>query len=116
MRYSASPSTFLRDGMDSPLIAFKLPPRDAFGSDADYAIYNYYGNGPIARAKRARFERALKLAAKYCPADNVIDMGCADGVLLPTLSSFYKRVVAIDQAEAYLDVSRKLVVQLNLSN
>lgn len=98
---------------------FVLPDRSAIEHAAvgatSYAIYNYYGRGPIASAKRARFRRALALGAK-ANADRVIDMGCADGILLPSLSKYYQHVVAIDRSQEFVERSLRLVQALKLPN
>src|SRR5208282_3320454 len=80
-----------------------------------YAIYNYYGSGPIAFVKRRRFARALALGAKV-GADRVIDMGCADGLLLPSLAVYYSHVKAIDVNEEYVASSQRLIDALHLRN
>jgi 2-polyprenyl-3-methyl-5-hydroxy-6-metoxy-1,4-benzoquinol methylase len=85
------------------------------GGGPSYAIYNYYGNGPIASAKRKRFQRALALGAT-ANADRAIDMGCADGLLLPSLSKHYKQVVAIDVHEEAVARSKRLAESLALDN
>lgn len=80
-----------------------------------YAIHNYYGHGPIAASKRARFRRALAMGARV-DARRVIDMGCADGLLLPSLAAAYAQVAAIDADENFVARSRRLVESLELKN
>ena len=96
-----------------------LPNRIAFEQAArgasSYAITNYYGRGPIAWAKRRRFQRALNLASRI-PAQKVIDMGTGDGVLLPTLAQNYQRVVGLDTNEHYISQSQSLIRYLTLNN
>ena len=98
---------------------FILPSRlavaQAARGDSSYAITNYYGRGPVASAKRHRFQRALKLARKV-PAKNVIDMGTGDGVFLPTLSENYERVVGLDTNEEYIERAQRLVDLLKIDN
>jgi 2-polyprenyl-3-methyl-5-hydroxy-6-metoxy-1,4-benzoquinol methylase len=100
-------------------IRFILPDRkiveEAAAEAHSYAIKNYYGNGPIVYAKRRRFQRALNLA-NAIPAQNVIDMGTGDGVLLPTLANSYERVVAVDTNRHHIDQSQRLVRYLKLDN
>jgi len=101
---------------------FILPDRPAVqravAGDAtrSYAIYNYYGGGPIASAKRRRFARALALGAAAVPAERVIDMGCADGLLLPSLAKAYRQVTAVDLDPGFVARSQRLVRTLNLAN
>jgi len=100
---------------------FILPDRSVLQAAADegakyaYGIYNYYGWGLIAAAKRRRFQRALNLASAE-PAQRVIDMGAADGILLPTLSRHYQEVVAIDYDPTFVERSQQLVDATGLSN
>jgi SAM-dependent methyltransferase len=100
-------------------LRFILPNRSlvaqAAGEAHSYAIKNYYGRGPIAYAKRRRFQRALNLAATI-PAQNVIDMGTGDGVLLPTLAQNYERVVGLDVNQHHIDQSQRLIQYLQLDN
>ncbi len=99
---------------------FVLPNRalvqEAAGSVATaYAIYNYYGRGPIAASKRMRFQRALRLGGKH-EAEGVIDMGCADGLLLPSLCQTYDKVAAVDINQSFIDRSHRLGEALQLQN
>jgi 2-polyprenyl-3-methyl-5-hydroxy-6-metoxy-1,4-benzoquinol methylase len=98
---------------------FVLPDRELIesvsGETSSYAIRNYYGNGPIAFAKRQRFRRALQLA-KNVPAQNVIDMGTGDGVLLPTLSRHYRKVVGVDVNRHHIEQASRLAECLKLKN
>src|SRR5205823_4768227 len=49
----------------------------------------------ITRLKRRRFETALHLARPWFGA-GAIDMGCADGIMLPSLSRHFSTVVGVD--------------------
>jgi 2-polyprenyl-3-methyl-5-hydroxy-6-metoxy-1,4-benzoquinol methylase len=102
-----------------PPIRFILPNRkiveEAAGEVHSYAIRNYYGNGPIAYGKRRRFQRALNLASTI-RAQNVIDMGTGDGVLLPSLARNYKRVLGLDVNEHHIEQSQRLIRYLKLDN
>ena len=102
-----------------PQIRFILPDRklveEAAGETHSYAIKNYYGNGPIAWIKRRRFQRALDLAGTI-PAQNVIDMGTGDGILLPTLAGSYQRILGLDVNQHHIAQSQRLVRQLELNN
>jgi 2-polyprenyl-3-methyl-5-hydroxy-6-metoxy-1,4-benzoquinol methylase len=88
---------------------------EAAAGNSSYAIYNYYGRGPISAAKRRRFQIALDLGFEEA-ADRVIDMGCADGLLLPTLSRYCYHVAAIDLDREFVARSRHLVSACGLSN
>lgn len=105
--------------MDTP--KFVLPDLKAVersvrdGNSYSYAIYNYYGRGPIASARRRRFRQALALGLSV-QADRVIDMGCADGILLPSLANAYGHVVAIDVNDEFVTQSQCLVQTLKLEN
>src|SRR5438874_13830307 len=92
-------------------VRFTLPDRkiveEAAGEAHSYAIKNYYGSGPIAYVKRRRFQRALYLASTT-PAQNVVDMGTGDGVLLPPLARNYERVVGLDVNQHHIDQSQRL--------
>ncbi len=98
---------------------FVLPDQSALRSTANaaesYAVLNYYGRGIIPAIKRNRFQRALDLGGAEA-ARKVIDMGCADGVLLPTLSRHYEQVAAIDVHPEYSRCSKRLADQLGLGN
>lgn len=91
---------------------FILPPKHAIQDR--YSLRNYYLPGPIGWVKRRRFDVALKLARPY--NGTAIDMGCADGVFLPTLSRLYERVIAIDVQQRFIDASQRLVAQTGLTN
>ena len=96
---------------------FHLPDREIVEEAAreahSYAIKNYYGNGPIAHAKRQRFQQALNIARTS--AQNVIDMGTGDGVLLP-IAHNYERVVGVDVNQHHIDQSQRLARYLELGN
>lgn len=87
----------------------------AAAGGTSYAIYNYYGSGPIAAAKRKRFQKAIDLGASV-DAKRVIDMGCADGLLLPTLSKHYEHVAAIDVNKEFVERSKRLAEEAKLTN
>lgn len=65
-----------------------------FGNYNTYSDYNYFG--PMAFLKRRHMEIALKISKDYFHKANVIDFGCADGFLLPSLSNYFNHVVGID--------------------
>lgn len=81
-----------------------------------YAHYNYLRSGIIPYIKRRRFEIALNLASDLFGESSVIDFGCADGVLLPSLSNYFRSVVAIDEAYKLTRLSQLLIDNMNLTN
>lgn len=106
---------------------FLLPPRAAFAGalldlDYGYALNNYYGWDPIAAARRRRLQIALELALPDAAARArarsacVIDMGCADGVLVPTLCRSYRRVVAVEHNPQLAGYCSALIARLGLAN
>ncbi|HEY8795922.1 MAG TPA: methyltransferase domain-containing protein [Gemmatimonadaceae bacterium] len=103
---------------------FVLPSRVVF-SDASfryrdgcatYGDYNYLRPGLVPRLKRYRFEVALQLAAPRFHETGAIDMGCADGVLLPSLAKYFKRVAGIDRLARWLVVAQQLVDKEGLTS
>jgi 2-polyprenyl-3-methyl-5-hydroxy-6-metoxy-1,4-benzoquinol methylase len=97
---------------------FILPSREVTSAalapgDYGYALYNYYGSGPIASAKRRRFEKALRLDRDRF-GGAAIDMGTADGILLPSLSRHYQRVAAMDTDPSPIRSCQRLVQALQL--
>jgi len=81
-----------------------------------YSHYNYLRPGPIAKIKRNRFEMALRLAEDRFGKSGTIDMGCADGILLPSLAKHFPVVMGVDTDESHLVIARKLIAHAGLSN
>lgn len=81
-----------------------------------YAEYNYLRPGISSYIKAWHFEIALKLTQRYFSKCNVIDFGCADGVFIPSLSKYFKRVFAIDNNPNAIKIASKLVSTLALNN
>lgn len=95
-----------------------LPSRTSFqeaSGEYSYGLHNYFGRGPVSWLKRQRFQTALNLANGTRPR-STIDMGCADGVLIPTLAGEYEHVFAIDISPAHVQQCEHLVRQCELSN
>jgi len=69
--------------------------RGSYGSAATYSHYNYLRPGLVASLKRRRFETALEVARPWF-GQGAIDMGCADGIMLPSLSRHFSKVVGVD--------------------
>jgi len=99
-----------------PLEVFTDPKRAYCPQYSSYSHYNYLKPGLIAYIKRQRFETALKLSRDYFGAVNAIDVGCADGVLLPSLSKYFANVAGIDCDDDMLDIARLLAEKTPLKN
>jgi 2-polyprenyl-3-methyl-5-hydroxy-6-metoxy-1,4-benzoquinol methylase len=56
------------------------------------------------------------LASSRFGRTGVIDFGCADGILLPSLSKHFPHVLAVDNNPNYVDQSRNIVDALGLKN
>jgi SAM-dependent methyltransferase len=87
---------------------------DYGGVASSYAAYNYFG-GLASRVKRAHFGAALH-AARAHEGGTAIDFGCADGILLPSLSRRYERVWAIDLDPGFVATARRVVEHHELAN
>jgi 2-polyprenyl-3-methyl-5-hydroxy-6-metoxy-1,4-benzoquinol methylase len=92
------------------------PGTSYYGGYLTYSHYNYLRPGPIARIKRNRFEAALRLAEDRFGQVGAIDMGCADGILLPSLARHFSHAVGVDTDEAHLATAQKLITHARLSN
>jgi methyltransferase family protein len=86
------------------------------GAHPTYAQYNYLRPGLIPWMKRRRFELALRLAAPWFHRTPVIDFGCADGVLLPSLSKYFPSVIGVDRDPAACAVATAVIRDLGLTN
>jgi len=86
------------------------------GAHRTYAQYNYLRPGLIPWMKRRRLEVVLRLAAPWFHKTSVIDFGCADGVLLPSLSKYFPHVVGVDRDPTACAVATAVVRDLALSN
>jgi 2-polyprenyl-3-methyl-5-hydroxy-6-metoxy-1,4-benzoquinol methylase len=104
---------------------FVLPRADVFtsgqhGSYAEkfgsYSHYNYLRPGLITGIKRSRFETALRAVRGSFGNSTVIDMGCADGVFLPSLSKHFRHVIGVDVDENSLATAADLILDLQLPN
>lgn len=104
---------------------FVPPPRavyDEAGSSTDYfgassyATYNYLGGGPVGAIKTRHFEVALRLAQGLGVSGDVVDFGCADGILLPSLDRLYDNVAAVDIRPDFIAICDKVVGNLGLSH
>jgi hypothetical protein len=99
------------------LEAFALDPSaPAYGKCLSYSHYNYLSGGLIPRIKRKRFEAALQMVRPWFGRANAIDMGCADGILLPSLATHFGHATGIDHDPACLKVAGNLVSGLGLKN
>jgi 2-polyprenyl-3-methyl-5-hydroxy-6-metoxy-1,4-benzoquinol methylase len=108
---------------------FVLPPQELFSQDGPrvtinaekgeyvpYSEYNYLRPGLSSLIKKIHFEVALRLTTKYFHKFSAIDFGCADGIFLPSLSKYFKSILAIDNLPISVNASEKLVKELGLDN
>lgn len=110
--------------MPPPL--FVPPPRSVYDDRAggsneyfgatSYATYNYLGGGLIGSIKTRHFEVALRLAQSLGVKGEVVDFGCADGILLASLDRLYDSVVAVDIRPDFIEISDAVVRHLGLSH
>lgn len=84
------------------------------GVASSYGAYNYLG-GLASGVKRAHFGAALH-AARAHEGGTAIDFGCADGILLPSLSRSYERVWAIDLDPGFVETARRVAAHHELAN
>lgn len=69
-----------------------------------------------SRLRIRHFEEALKMTSESFHNANVIDFGCADGPLLPSLSKYFNHVIGIDNNPTFIKISSKVVETMHLSN
>jgi 2-polyprenyl-3-methyl-5-hydroxy-6-metoxy-1,4-benzoquinol methylase len=81
-----------------------------------YSHYNYLRPGLIAKVKRKRLEVALEMARPWFARTAAVDIGCADGIMLPSLARYFTHVAAVDLDPEYLQLARNLVAGLGLQN
>lgn len=108
-------------------MTFVKPPAELYLDDAladlhyradsrTYTEHNYLGDGLAQRLKTAHFRVALTLAQQHFGKANVIDFGCADGFLLPSLSRHFPWVAGVDVRPDFMRVSEFIVGELQLQN
>ena len=114
--------------MRSPIpLRFELyapPPREIYDAIegeyvagvSTYAAYNYLGGGAVAHVKSAHFEVALQETRRWFGTARVIDFGCADGVMVPSLAAHFREVLAIDQSQRFVDVTQRVIDGCRLHN
>jgi 2-polyprenyl-3-methyl-5-hydroxy-6-metoxy-1,4-benzoquinol methylase len=99
------------------LSAFEPDPSSPYyGEYLTYSHYNYLRGGIVSKFKLARFEAALKMARPYFGRTNAIDMGCADGIFLPSLAKYFPHVTGVDRHEPYVALARNVIAKLGLTN
>jgi 2-polyprenyl-3-methyl-5-hydroxy-6-metoxy-1,4-benzoquinol methylase len=69
-----------------------------------------------AGIKRSRFEVALRAVRGDFGNASVIDMGCADGIFLPSLSKYFRHVIGMDVHDYSLATAADLIKDLKLPN
>jgi len=99
-----------------PLEIFTDASRTYFGQFRSYSHYNYLRPGWIQTLKRSRFEKALVLSRPFLGGGAALDLGCADGILLPSLARYFDQVVGVDHDAASLSVAQALVDAIPLPN
>lgn len=77
-----------------------------------YTEYNYLESGLGSFLKIRHFEYALKLTKEYFHKCNVIDFGCADGPLLPSLSKYFNHVLGIDREPEFIELASRIAHNL----
>jgi len=81
-----------------------------------YSHYNYLRPGLVSKVKRRRLEVALEMARPWFGRAAALDIGCADGILLPSLAKHFPHVTAIDLAPDYVQLATNLASKLGLTN
>jgi len=81
-----------------------------------YSKFNYLSPGFVSRIKRAHFDVALDMATRFAPAGDALDVGCADGIFLPTLSRNFGNVAAVDIRADMVQIARNVVRAEGLTN
>ena len=98
------------------LTRLKLPGRAVVAQgDRLYTSNNFYKKRIGSMLRTGRLRHVLKLAGGF-PARRVIDMGCADGLLLPTLSANYEQVAGIDAERRHVTHAERLAEIFKLKN
>jgi 2-polyprenyl-3-methyl-5-hydroxy-6-metoxy-1,4-benzoquinol methylase len=104
-----------------------VPPRRAiydhrgqeYFGDTSYATYNYLRGGVSDRVKRRHFEAALahvERAPRPPRSSTVIDMGCADGVFLPSLDARFDRVIGLDIRPEFVAAASDVISGMELAH
>ncbi len=99
-----------------------VPPRrsiyddrgQVYFGDTSYATYNYLRGGASDRVKRRHFEAALAHVEHTPRSSTVIDMGCADGVFLPSLDERFDRVIGLDIRAEFVAAAQDVIAGMNL--
>lgn len=106
-----------------PTRRFQPPERgiyDAQGGeyfgDTSYATYNYLRGGMADRVKSRHFEAALKHVDGESATASVVDLGCADGVFLPSLSARFASVTGVDIRPEFVAMATAVVSDMGLAN
>jgi 2-polyprenyl-3-methyl-5-hydroxy-6-metoxy-1,4-benzoquinol methylase len=81
-----------------------------------YTEYNYLRPGVASLIKSLHFEAALELTKQRFHACNVLDVGCADGVFIPSLAKYFNHVGAVDIDYRNIETTTKVVNALALNN
>ncbi len=99
---------------------FVIPPSQLYPElmrgGFSYAHYNYLRPGLIPKLRRTPFERALAIARPLFHTGDALDMGCADGVLLPSLAKYFNSVVGVDPHAPGLETAQGLLDAMHVAN
>lgn len=87
-----------------------------YSNSFSYTHANYLKPNIQSKIKSRHFEVALKLTSDYFHKANVIDIGCADGPFLPSLSHYFISTVGIDINQDFLKQAQTLANKQNLNN
>jgi len=87
-----------------------------YNGASSYTDYNYGKQSFLSKVKCRHFNIALKLTKKYFHKVNVIDIGCADGPFIPSLSRYFNNVVGIEYDPKFVEQARKAVFNQHLEN
>lgn len=96
-----------------PVIKFT---EKGYNGAKSYSHFNYLQPGLSSKIKRRHFEIALNLTSKYFHKANVLDLGCADGPFIPSLSKYFNNVVGIEYDPRFVEQARKAVYNQHLEN
>ncbi|MFC1951005.1 class I SAM-dependent methyltransferase [Chloroflexota bacterium] len=82
----------------------------------NYSSYNYLRSGIASFMRRRHFEYALRLTKNYFHRCNVIDFGCNDGPLIPSLAQYFNYVVGIDKSSRWIMRASEVIRSKGLKN
>lgn len=99
-----------------------LPPANLYAHNPHeapyraYAYRNYLRPGLMSRLRLRRFVTALRLAGPVSGAARALDVGCADGIFLPTLAHHFSEVCGLDVMPDQLRTAEYVLDRLGIRN